>query len=484
MFDTVTPAGNPADTAIVPKTYCSGCNEAFAAGRTTCPRCGMALADRPLWTQDTELASADTAGRETAAEQDTLTTDADLLDGQLLHIYRCDRLLGRGGMGVVYLAHNEALHRHCALKVLSPRKVSRDIDYVTRFQNEGRAAAALVHPNIVTAHATGRAGEHHFLEMEYVAGQSLQKAIRDSQGMGPIRSTAMSVGIAEGLAAAHRLGIIHRDLKPDNVLVTPAGLPKIADFGLAKRIVASELKETRLAGTPLFMAPELFEGADASPASDVYALGVCYYLMLTGHYPFEGATINLLMNAIMAGSYKGVRRHNPDIPLDVAECVSLMLSRSPQNRPVDGAAASQLLQAVLGSVRDLDALMLDAFNDLPNIRATAAGKMFQVIVKLSGGRTQTVYVENSDHRASERLLLIYSVCCDAKPDFYEAALRLNSEVLHGALSVRDIDGRPSFVMVDTFPRATVTATEIRCSVIEVACRADSIERLLTGNDVN
>lgn len=410
--------------------------------------------------------------------------DSTLLNGQKLDIYFCEKVLGRGGMGVVYLARNEALHRHCALKVLSPRQSARDIDYISRFESEGRAVAALVHPNVVTAHATGHCGDHYYLEMEYVAGQSLQREI-DSRGpIGPIRSTQLAVGIAEGLAAAHRLGIIHRDLKPDNVLVTPAGQPKIVDFGLAKLVVTDDLTKTRLVGTPHFMAPEIFQGGEATPASDVFALGVCYYLMLTGHFPFEGDSFQSLMNAVLAGDYTGVRRHNARIPLDMAECVGLMLSRSPQNRPRDGGAVSQLLQAVLGSIRDLDTLVYEAFSHSPNVTVEQAGKGFRVHLDLPHDRGQTVYLENSNHRAGERLLLIYSVCCEAREDFYESALRLNSEVLHGGLSIRDIDGNASFVMVDTFPRATVTAEAIRRSVVEVACRADSIEKLLTGRDVN
>ncbi len=232
------------------------------------------------------------------------------------------------------------LHRYCALKVLSPKRISRDIDYISRFENEGRAAAALVHPNIVTTHAIGRHDEHHFLEMEYVSGASLQSEIDKHGELGPIRSTAMAVGIANGLAAAHRYGIVHRDLKPDNVLVTPAGVPKIADFGLAKRILGDDLPAGNLAGTPYFMAPELFEGATASPASDVFALGVCYYLMLTGSFPFEGNSINNVMNAILASNYVSVRRRNADIPLDMAECVSMMLS---SNRTTAPKTARQLL---------------------------------------------------------------------------------------------------------------------------------------------
>ena len=432
------------------------------------------------WTCDTMLIPRDQDGDN--SESVEVNLDSLLLDGQTIDIYQCERLLGRGGMGVVYLARNERLHRHCALKVLSPRRMAHDVDYVRRFETEGRAVAALVHPNVVTAHATGLHEEFHYLEMEYVPGQSLQKEIDTQGSIGPIRATQMAVGIAEGLSAAHRLGIIHRDLKPDNVLVTPAGQPKIADFGLAKLVVADS--ESRLVGTPHFMAPELFQGGEASTASDVFALGVCYYLMLTGKYPFEGDSLQSLMNSVMAGDYVGVRKHNSDIPLDMAECVALMLARSPDNRPRDGGAASQLLKAVLGAIRDLDTLVHEAFAHSSSITVEPNGNGFRVHLKLPGQRSQSVFLENSDHNAGERLLLIYSVCCEAQTEFYESALRLNSEVLHGGLSIRDIDGQPSFVMVDTFPRATVTSEAIRRSVIEVACRADHIEKLLTGKDVN
>ena len=410
--------------------------------------------------------------------------DDILLDGQTIDIYECQHLLGRGGMGVVYLARNRKLHRQCALKVLSPRRVSNSIDYIQRFENEGRAAAALVHTNVVTTHAIGKAGKHHFLEMEFVSGQSLQQEIDEAGPIGPLRATQMAVGIAEGLSVAHRLGIVHRDLKPDNVLVTPAGYPKIADFGLAKQIHSSQFGPTKLAGTPHFMAPELFDGAEATPASDVFALGVCYYLMLTGRFPFEGKSVSALMASILTGEYQSVRRLTPGIPLDVAECVSVMLARSPENRPRDGAAISQLLQAVLGSSRDLDTLAYEAFNDIPSVTFESVNRAVKIQLQLPGGRQQTVYLQNSEHRAGDRLLNIYSICCEARPDFYEHALRLNAVVLHGGLSIKDIDQQPCFVMVDTFPRATVSAEEIRRSVIEVGSRADEIERLLTGCDVN
>lgn len=229
--------------------YCRVCNDLFSGAVDRCPRCGLA------GTQSERSPHAETQLLENPLSlQDPVDleigVDTGLLDGQQIHIYLCQKMLGRGGMGTVYLARNQQLHRFCALKVLSPKRVSRDCDYVARFENEGRAAAALVHPNIVTTHAIGRWNEHHFLEMEYVAGRSLQNEIERDGPLGPIRSTGMAVGIACGLATAHRLGIVHRDLKPDNVLVSPASTPKIADFGLAKRLEADDLPASNLVGTP------------------------------------------------------------------------------------------------------------------------------------------------------------------------------------------------------------------------------------------
>lgn len=401
-----------------------------------------------------------------------------------LHIYDCRKVLGRGGMGVVYLARNQMLHRFCALKILLPQRSAQDVDYISRFENEGRAAAALVHPNTVTTHAIGRVDEHHFLEMEYVSGRSLQREIDDTGALGPIRSTGMAVGIASGLAAAHRLGIVHRDLKPDNVMVTPASVPKIADFGLAKQILGAELPGTTLAGTPHYMAPELLSGQPATTTSDVFALGVCYYQMLTGCYPFQGDSLSAVMAKILSGDYVSVRRRNPGIPLDVAECVSMLLAGDPDRRPRDGAGASQLLQAVMGAVRDLDVLVYEAFQGMSTVSCDEDGARFRATLQLRNGRHQTVYIENSDHGAGDRLLLIYSVCCEAAPDFYENALRLNAHMQHGGISIRDIDGRPCFVMVDTHLRATVSGEDIRRSVLEIGTRADSVELQLTDRDLN
>ncbi len=388
-------------------------------------------------------------------------------------------------MGRVYLAHHRDLERPCALKILLPELAAQDADYVTRFSNEGRAAAQLVHANIITIHNIGQDRGFHFLEMEYVPGRSLRQLIDDEQRLSPLRATALAARIADGLAEAHRAGIVHRDLKPDNVLMTLQGVPKLADFGLAKRVVREgEVNlPDGLCGTPHFMAPELFQGQEAGPACDVYALGVSYFLMLTGRFPYSGDTLNRLMTSIISEPVPNVRRIVPDVSLEMAECLNQMLDKNPANRPPDGIKAAQLLQAILGQARDLDTLLTEAFRDDPRVGwSREGGQRYKLTVQLPGGRRQLIYIEPSAHGSAERLLLIYSTCCTAQPAYYEAALRLNSEMPHGSVAIREIAGQSKFVVVDTYPRSTVDAEEIRRSTHEVASRADAIEKMLTGLD--
>jgi len=410
----------------------------------------------------------------------------DPLLGQELGVYHCESLLGQGGMGRVYLALHTALERYSALKVLAPERVSHDPDYLRRFQLEGRAAAALNHPNVVTTHAIGQADDYHYLEMEFVPGGSLQQYIHRHGPVEPVRATALVLHAAEGLAAAHRAGIIHRDLKLDNILLDCSGQPKIADFGLAKRVAAGKAARLgeSLCGTPNYMAPELWRGDPASPTSDVYALGICYFVLLTGRSPYRAASLTDLQHSVMNEPLPGVRTVRPEVTLEMAECLDQLAAKSPTNRPRDGIEAAELLRAVLGDLRDLHSLVTQALKDAPGIEWTHRGTQFRLVVKLPDGRRQKVFIEPSHDALRDRLVMIYSNCCPAQSDFYERALRLNAEMRHGAIAIRNVDGVASFVVIDTYPRATVDPEEIRKSVWEVARRADAIEKRLTGEDRN
>ncbi|HLQ43405.1 MAG TPA: serine/threonine-protein kinase, partial [Planctomycetaceae bacterium] len=242
--------------------------------------------------------------------------NADLLSGKTLGVYRCDAKLGRGAMGVVYLAMHQQLERRCALKVLSPKHVEADADYVSRFRQEAVAVANLHHPHVVMAYAVGEHEGLHFLEMEFVSGKSLQKVLDARQRLEPADALRVTAQIADGLAAAHRAGLVHRDVKPENVLMTkePLGLgrAKIGDFGLAKRVRGrGEKVFDALVGTPHYMAPELFAGAAASPTTDVYALGVCLYRMLTGRLPYATKTVRQLITQVRSQPFPDVRADCP-----------------------------------------------------------------------------------------------------------------------------------------------------------------------------
>jgi len=404
------------------------------------------------------------------------------LIGRQFHIYQIETLLGRGGMGWVFLAQHRDLQRSCALKIVSPRVALRDPDYLDRFLTEGQAAASLVHPNVVTVHAIGAHEALHFLEMEFVRGRSLQARIADGP-LPPLQATAIAAQVAAGLAAAHQAGILHRDLKPDNILMTHQGIPKLSDFGLAKRLASKEADET-LAGTPHYMAPELFVGQPPTPAADVYALGVCLYAMLTGRLPFHCARLNDLIAAASGSPLPHLRAEHPHLPLEISEAVLAMLSRSPANRPRDGVEAGQLLNAVLGQARDIEVLLHEALDGVPTIAWRAEGDRHLAVVDLADNRRQKVFIETTPASDGERLLSIYSVCGAVDETHSTDALRLNARIVHGAVAIRELDGRPHFVVINNYPRATVDAEEILQSVLDAALHADALEQRLTGGDVH
>lgn len=417
----------------------------------------------------------------------------DPLIGLDLADYHIDQYLGHGAMGTVYLAHHHGLDRFVALKILSTDRAETDPDYLRRFREEGRVAAKLVHSHIVTVHALGDAPSPvdgrllHYLEMEYVAGQSLEHFIhREAQSrLSPVLAAGTAQRIAEGLGHAHDEGIVHRDVKPENVLMSLENVPKIADFGLCKRIeVAAAGGSRSLTGTPAFMAPELFRGEPATPASDVYALGVSLYRMLSGKLPFTADHIGALIQAISFDTPASLRDLRDDIPLELAECIATLMDRSPGNRPPNGREAASYLRALVGKSRDLRELIRDAFAHDSRVTWSGGGGHYRVEVSLPRGRRQGVTIEELSGARAEALLRISSRCGVARPDLYELALRLNGEMEHGGVSLREIEGRLWFEVTDTYPRMTVDAEEIRHSAHEVAARADSLELLLSEMDLH
>jgi tRNA A-37 threonylcarbamoyl transferase component Bud32 len=248
--------------------------------------------------------------------------------------YKVVSELGRGGMGVVYKGRDEALNRFVAIKVLT-ENLSEDQTFLQRFVREAQAAAALSHPNVVQIYFTGQddAGHPYFV-MEFVPGQSLDQILRSEGRIDNPRASQLMLQAAHGLAAAHDLGIIHRDIKPANLMLDERGTVKIADFGLALPPDA----ETRLTatgmfvGTPGYLAPEQCAGETPDHRTDIYALGVTYYMLLTGTPPFRGQSPLALMKQILDANPPDVTTVNPNVDPESRRILAKMIAKEREHR--------------------------------------------------------------------------------------------------------------------------------------------------------
>lgn len=404
----------------------------------------------------------------------------DFLDSRF-DKYHIQKFLGQGGMARVYRAEDLALERPCAIKVLRETTLQRDSDAVASFLDEARSAAALMHPHVVTIHTIGEQRGRHFIEMEYIDGPSLADHVRANGHLEPLDATNFMLQICSALEVAHDMGMVHRDIKPANVMIARATHAKLADFGLAKRLVKSPNPNVLLSGTPSFMAPELFRGAPASKASDVYAIGVTYFSLLSGRLPVAARSVNDLIKFHDGSDSPELAELAPEVSTSFLELVERCLARNPGERYEDARALGLALRSVFGSLRSLDRLLTEALVDEP-VEIREVGDTFEVLVTLPDGRTQKVVVELAHPSASMELVRIYSICGLAVAHEYERALLLNAVIPHGALAVEEINGERYFVAVDTYPRCTCDPQEVRESVLTIAANADHLESQLHGND--
>jgi serine/threonine protein kinase/tetratricopeptide (TPR) repeat protein len=256
--------------------------------------------------------------------------------GKTLGPYKILDILGKGGMGIVYKAHDQRLQRFVALKFLSE---SEESSARKRFVREAQAASALNHPNIVTIHDIVDDGAGTFIVMEFVEGRPLRELI-SAKGMPVQTALDFATQIAEGLAAAHAKRIVHRDLKPGNVIVTPKGRAKVLDFGLAKFESApdSEITQSILSkadhflGTVSYASPEQMRGRPVDHRADIFSLGVILHEMLTGERPFYGANTVELICAISYEAPKSLRASRPGLAEYLETLVARMLEKRPEDR--------------------------------------------------------------------------------------------------------------------------------------------------------
>ena len=240
--------------------------------------------------------------------------------------------VGEGGMAVVYRAYDQALDRVVAIKVLR-RDYGDDAAFLARFQREARAAASLDHPNIVTVFDVGQDGDWHYIVMEYVEGRNLKDEIRDGAPFRVGQALDIAIQVCAAVGYAHRAGLVHCDLKPQNVLVTADGRVKVTDFGIARALSPAPQGEVEVVwGTPQYLSPEQAAGEPPSSASDVYAIGVILYEMLTGELPFIAEDAQTLALKHLREEPPALSARNPRVPLHVEQIVRRALDKDPGKR--------------------------------------------------------------------------------------------------------------------------------------------------------
>jgi serine/threonine-protein kinase len=259
--------------------------------------------------------------------------EAIVLNGR----YQLLERVGSGGMAVVYKAQDRALGRIVALKMLQESMTS-DEGFLRRFQREAHAAANLTHPNIVTVHDIGQDGNRHYIIMEYVEGFTLKQIIRQYAENGrfvPLnRALDLTIQICNGIGYAHRANLVHCDVKPQNILVTRDEQVKVADFGIARAISQATQQQqlSQVWGTPQYFSPEQAAGEAPTPASDVYAIGVVMFEMLSGRLPFQATSHTALALKHLQEPPPPVTRYNPAVPKQLEQIINKLLAKEPSGR--------------------------------------------------------------------------------------------------------------------------------------------------------
>jgi predicted Ser/Thr protein kinase len=269
--------------------------------------------------------------------------------------YSIDRELGRGGMGVVYLAREVHLDRLVAIKVLPPERAA-DAELRARFLTEARLAAKLSHPNIIPIHAVAEANEFVYYAMAFIDGETLAQRVRTRGPLPGAEGTRVLREVAWALAYAHSNGVVHRDVKPDNILLERAtNRVLVADFGIAA--ATHHDVDGKVSGTPEFMSPEQALGQETTPRSDIYALGVTAFYMFCGRLPFEGRTATEVLAKQVTEAAPPLASMGIPVPRKVSTLVDRCLAKKPEQRPLSADALADQLGVALEQRREVPAAL-------------------------------------------------------------------------------------------------------------------------------
>jgi len=256
--------------------------------------------------------------------------------------YRIIRPVASGGMAKVYLAEDLRLQRQVAIKVIH-QHLAEDPAFIEKFRREAITAAGLSHPNLVNVFDQGSDGSATYLVMEYVSGRTLRDVLKEFGALPPIRALEIVEAVLGGLAAAHSAGILHRDIKPENVLLADDGRIKLSDFGLARPISANTETDSVI-GTAAYLSPELVTRGATDARSDVYAIGILLFELVTGRQPFSGEHASHIAAQHASSSVAAPSSVNPSVPELIDELVLYATERDPANRPADAGVLIGLVR--------------------------------------------------------------------------------------------------------------------------------------------
>lgn len=263
--------------------------------------------------------------------------------------YHVMRLLGRGGMGEVYLVRHQMLDECFALKILDPDIANGNPEYVRRFLREAKIASKIRHPNLVQVHDAGYDNGKgvYFIVMDYVGGSNLRMTIGIGGAMGHREAVRIVASVASALAAGERLGVVHRDIKPENIMIEEDGTVKLVDLGVAKAKGTDSLMtmQRSVFGTPNYISPE--QALDASTVdgrADVYSLGIVLYELLCGRRPYSSDKANEVLRELLSPNpIPDVRVLNPAVPQKLSALLSLMCAKSPEDRIKSASSLLEML---------------------------------------------------------------------------------------------------------------------------------------------
>lgn len=317
---------------------------------------------------------------------------AILPPGTKIGVYHIQRAIASGGMAEVYYAIHQELRRPSAIKILRPSLAADEV-HLQRFMQEARAAASLIHPNIVQVYDVGQDGEHRYIAQEYIPGCNLRQYLAKSDDDAPhkpdtIATTNPSINdrqlsiletlsvLLQVLAALNKSaasGIVHRDIKPENIMLTQDGDVKVADFGLARLLLADDPQLTHAGttlGTPMYMSPEQIQEGNVDIRSDLYSLGVTLYHMLAGRPPFTGETPLALAMQHVQAPVPDISQFRNDVPPTLCELLTRLLAKQPQGRPSSPAEVLDLLRS--GRYSDLQRDWPDQTVPFPGVATSNA----------------------------------------------------------------------------------------------------------------